>query len=110
VSCIGYGLRDETRDTVNTDHRATFITTGESQIHARECHVYQVSIPAPLRGPADEFVIRIEVTLSYIAQPCRTRRNLRRYLSTWVDWKSSKLGEGLNEFCSRVMKDEEICC
>ena len=42
-----------------------------------------------------------------MAQPRRTRRNLRRYLSTWVDWKSSKLGEGLTTFRARAMKDEE---
>ena len=98
IRCIGYGIPDETRATVNTDHRTTFITTGETPIHARECHIYQVPIPPQLRGQADEFDIRIEVTLSYVAQPRRTRRNLRRYLSTWVDWKSSKLGEGTRRF------------
>jgi hypothetical protein len=82
------------------------ITSGEAAIHARECHIYQVPIPAELRGPADEFDIRVEVTLSYVAQPRRTRRNLRRYLSTWVDWKSSKLGEGLNDFRARALKEE----
>jgi hypothetical protein len=45
--------------------------------------------------------------VSYVAQPRRTRRNLRRYLSTWVDWKSSKLGEGINDFRVRALKDEE---
>lgn len=107
IRCIGYGLPDEVRATVNTDHRTTFITSGETPIHARECHIYQVLIPPQLRGQADEFDIRIEVTLSYVAQPRRTRRNLRRYLSTWVDWKSSKLGEGLSDFRVRAMKDEE---
>ncbi|HBP89969.1 MAG TPA: protease [Nitrospiraceae bacterium] len=107
IRCIGYGLPDEDRATVNTDHRTTFITTGETPIHARECHIYQIPIPPQLRGQADEFDIRIEVTLSYVAQPRRTRRNLRRYLSTWVDWKSSKLGEGLSDFRVRAMKDEE---
>jgi hypothetical protein len=41
------------------------------------------------------------------AQPRRTRRMLRRYLSTWVDWKSSKLGEGLKDFCARALKFPE---
>jgi subtilase family protein len=107
IRCIGYGIPNEGRATVNTDHRTTFITTGEARIHARECHVYQVPIPPELRGQADEFDIRIDVTLSYVAQPRRTRRNLRRYLSTWVDWKSSKLGEGLDDFRARAMKEEE---
>jgi len=107
IRWIGYGLPNETRATVNTDHRTTFVTSGEIPIRAYECHVYQVPIPAELRGPADEFDIRVEVTLSYVAQPRRTRRNLRRYLSTWVDWKSSRLGEGLNNFRARAMKEEE---
>lgn len=102
---LGFGIPDEVRATTNTDHRTTLITTGETEIHAGGCHVYQVPIPAELRQQADEFDIRIDVTLSYVAQPRRTRRNLRRYLSTWVDWKASKLGEGLHDFRVRAMKD-----
>jgi hypothetical protein len=105
VRCLGYGIPDEDRATSNTDHRTTLITAGESEIHARECHIYQVPIPRELRQQADEFEIRIDVTLSYVAQPRRTRRHLRRYLSTWVDWKASHLGEGLNDFRVRAMKD-----
>ncbi|MDR3567112.1 MAG: S8 family peptidase [Syntrophobacteraceae bacterium] len=107
IRSIGYGIPDETRSTVNTDHRTTLITSGETHIHTGECHVYQVPIPAPLRRQSDEFEIRIDVTLSYVAQPRRTRRNLRHYLSTWLDWKTSKLGEGINDFRIRVMKDTE---
>lgn len=107
IRCIGFGIPDETRATVNTDHRTTFITSSETPIHAGECHIYQVPIPAALRQQADEYDIRIDVTLSYVAQPRRTRRNLRRYLSTWVDWVTSKLGEGINDFRVRAMKDEE---
>ena len=107
IRCIGFGIPDETRATVNTDHRTTFITSAETPIHAGECHIYQVPIPAALRQQADEYDIRIDITLSYVAQPRRTRRNLRRYLSTWVDWVTSKLGEGLNDFRVRAMKDEE---
>jgi hypothetical protein len=107
IRCIGYGIPDEARATTNTDHRTTLITTGEVSIHASECHIYQVPIPPELRGQADEFDIRIDVTLSYVARPRRTRRNLRRYLSTWVDWKSSKLGEGINDFRVRALRNEE---
>ena len=107
IRCIGYGIPDQDAACTNTDYRSTFITSGEALIHARECHVYQVPIPPELRGPADEFDIRVEATLSYVAQPRRTRRNLRRYLSTWVDWKSSKLGEGINDFRVRALKEEE---
>jgi hypothetical protein len=107
IRCIGYGIPDETRATLNTDHRTTLITSGETEIRARECHIYQVPIPAEMRMPGHEFDIRVEVTLSYVAQPRRTRRNLRRYLSTWMDWNSSKLGEGLDDFRVRALKDEE---
>lgn len=107
IRTIGYGIPNQEAATLNTDHRTTLITSGETMIHARECHVYQVPIPPQLRGQADEFDIRIEATLSYVAQPRRTRRHLRRYLSTWVDWKSSKLGEGINDFRVRALKEEE---
>ena len=103
--CLGFGVPDEARATTNTDHRTTLITSGEIKISAGECHIYQVPIPAEMRQQADEFDIRLEVTMSYVAQPRRTRRNLRRYLSTWVDWKTSKLGEGLHDFRVRAMKD-----
>ena len=107
IRYLGYGIPDESRATGNTDHRTTFITNAETPIRAGECHVYQVPIPEVLRRPADEFDVRIEVTLSYVAQPRRTRRYLRRYLSTWVDWKSSSLGEGLTDFRARAIKDTE---
>ena len=108
LSSIGYGLPDTARATSNTDHRTTLITRGDVSIGARECHMYQVPIPPELRQQADEFDIRIDVTLSWVAVPRRTRRNLRRYLSTWVDWKSSKLGEGLQDFRARALKEEEL--
>lgn len=107
IRYLGYGIPDAARATTNSDHRVTLITSGETPIRARECHIYQVPVPAELRRQADEFDIRVEVALSYVAQPRRTRRHLRRYLSTWVDWKSSKLGEGLNDFRLRALKDQE---
>lgn len=99
-------MPDASRATSNTDYRATFITTGEKSIKARDCHIYQVPIPPQLRRPADDYDVRIEVTLSYVARPRRTRRNLRRYLSTWLDWKSSRLGEDINDFRLRALKEE----
>jgi hypothetical protein len=107
IRCIGFGVPDETRATVNDDHRTTLITSGETRIQARECHIYQVPIPSEMRGQATEYDIRIEVTLSYAAQPRRTRRHIRRYLSTWVDWKSSRLREKITNFRVRAMKEED---
>jgi hypothetical protein len=108
IRYLGFGIPDEGRATANSDHRTTFITNGEASMGPAECHIYQIPIPAEIRGQADEFDIRIEVTLSYVAQPRRTRRNVRRYLSTWLDWKSSRLGEGIDDFRVRAMKDESI--
>jgi hypothetical protein len=106
IQWIGFGRPDASRATTNTDHRTTFITSGLSAIHARECHIFQIPIPPQLRGAGDEYDIRIDVTLSYAAQPRRTRRNLRRYLSTWVDWKSNKLGESIDNFRVRCLKED----
>jgi hypothetical protein len=89
-------------------NRACFTepSSGEIRICAGECDVYQVPIPETLRSPGYDYDVLIEVTLSYVAQPRRTRRNLRRYLSTWVDWKSSKLGESIESFRRRALKDQ----
>ena len=107
IRWIGFGLPDESRATTNTDYRTTLITSGTSKIKAGECHVYQIPIPSKMRGPAEDFDIRIDVTLSFVAQPRRTRRKLSRYLSTWVDWKSSKLGESIDTLVGRAIKDYE---
>ena len=55
----------------------------------------------------DEYEIRIDVTLSYVAQPKRTRRSTKRYLSTWLEWKSSRLGQSVEDFRSKALKDQE---
>ena len=111
---IGYGVPDLERAATNSDYRTTLIAgkdprynDRELRIRAGEAHIFQVPIPAAMRSQADEYDILIEVTLSYAAQPRRTRRNLRRYLSTWVDWKSSKLGEAIESFRLRALKDQE---
>jgi hypothetical protein len=105
IRCLGYGLPDVSRATTNTDHRTTFITSGPVSIKALGAHIYQVPIPEELRGAGSEYDIRIEVTLSYVAQPRRTRRHLRRYLSTWVDWIGSSLGESIASFRVRALKE-----
>ena len=38
--------------------------------------------------------------------PDGTRRHLRRYLSTWVDWKSSNCGEPLRNFVNGHPRQE----
>ncbi len=102
---IGFGIPDLARATSNTEFRVTLISNGEHRVRSKEAHIFQVPIPAALRSPGDDFNIRIDVTLSYVAKPRRTRRQIRKYLSTWVDWKSSNLGESVGSFKKRVLRD-----
>jgi hypothetical protein len=46
-------------------------------------------IPNELQSPAQEF----DITLSYKAEPRRTRRDKCKYLSTWLHWECSQKGE-----------------
>jgi hypothetical protein len=105
IRTLGYGIPNLERATTNTDFRTTLITSGEKAIRARACDIYQVPLPDSLRRPGYEYDVLIEVTLSYVAQPRRTRRKSRRYLSTWLDWKSSNLGESISSFRARALKD-----
>ncbi|AMV40958.1 Subtilase family protein (plasmid) [Planctomyces sp. SH-PL62] len=107
VRRIGYGVPDMERATTNSEFRTTLITSGDKDIKAGGCHVYQVPIPDEVRRPGQEFDVLVEVTLSYAAEPRRTRRNRRRYLSTWVDWKSSYQNEDISEFRTRALKPKD---
>ncbi|MFM7405375.1 MAG: hypothetical protein ACKO3K_01570 [Cuspidothrix sp.] len=71
-------------------------------------HIYQVQLPDILRSPGEEFEILLEITLSYKAQPRRTRRNRRKYLSTWLDWDCSKKGEDKQHFLGRMLANYQI--
>jgi hypothetical protein len=102
---IGYGLPNVDRALGNSPHRITLMTTGERRIVAKQAHVYQVKLPEELRSPGERFRILVEVTLSYKAQPRRTRRNRRKYLSAWLDWECSKKGEDPKRFLARVLKE-----
>ncbi|MCY9666697.1 S8 family peptidase [Paenibacillus alginolyticus] len=101
---IGYGIPDVIRSTENSPNRITLITTGDVQIKGKQVHIYEVKIPEELRRPGNSYDIRIDVTLSYKAQPRRTRRNRQRYLSTWLEWEVSKLDESSTSFASRMLE------
>jgi hypothetical protein len=108
IQRIGYGIPSMERATSNSDYRVTYITQDDGAIAAGSCHIYQVKIPSKLRGPSNEFDVRIDVTLSYTASPRRTRRNVRGYLSTCVDWTTNRKGETMAAFASRtILNDEE---
>lgn len=101
---IGYGIPDIERATSNNDFRTTFITHQEREICAEECHVYQIPIPEQLSRPGADYDVLVEVTLSYSAEPRRTRRNKSGYLSVWLDWLSNKKGESRESFLTRALK------
>ena len=103
---LGFGMPDLDRATTNTNFRTTFITHNEQSLGPGDCHIYQVPIPPVLRSPADEFDIRIDVTLSYAAAPRRTRRTRQGYLATWLDWISSGRGEPFSDFRDRAVKGD----
>jgi hypothetical protein len=102
---IGYGIPSLDRALGNAPNRITLITRGEKRIKARQAHIYQVKMPEELRSQGEELEILVEVTLSYKAQPRRTRRNRRKYLSTWLDWDCSKIGEEPDSFLARILKE-----
>ena len=102
---IGYGIPNIDRALGNSPNRITLITRGNRPIKAKEAHVYQVKLPEGLRSQGEEYEILVEVTLSYKAQPRRTRRNRRKYLSTWLDWDCSKKGENPEKFLARILKE-----
>jgi hypothetical protein len=104
---IGYGIPNLERAISNTDYRITLITKGETRIRAKDAHIYQVQLPETLISQGDDFDYLVEITLSYKAQPRRTRRHKRKYLSTWLDWECSKRGENAESFKQRVLKEYE---
>jgi hypothetical protein len=107
LKLMGYGLPSLERATENTSTRVTLITPQAIDIQNQELHLYTVSIPEELRNRADDLQLRIDVTLSYSSLPRRTRANRRGYLATWLDWRSSGLGEPMDVFQSRVSAGEE---
>lgn len=108
IRLIGYGLPNLERALGNTPNRITLITQGEKKLKARQAHIYEVKLPKQLRSQGEELEILVEITLSYKAQPRRTRRNRRKYLSTWLDWDCSKKGENPENFLARILKEYDV--
>jgi hypothetical protein len=102
LRCIGFGLPNLDRATHNNEYRVTLITPEIAEIGEKEAHIYSINIPDELKAVGDDFDILIEVTLSYAANPRRTRRHIKGYLSTWVDWISSRQGETPDIFVKRI--------
>ncbi|EMN02692.1 S8 family peptidase [Leptospira noguchii] len=102
LSLMGYGLPSLDRSLDNAPNRITFVAEGF--IRPKHAHVYKVMIPEELRSPGDSYSYLIEVSLTYKARVRRTRRGTKSYVSSWVDWLSSKLGEKDEVFKSRAVQ------
>lgn len=107
VRKIGYGVPDLSRATENSNYRVTFITTEDQTLRAKECIVFGVPIPESMRRPGADFDVRVDVTLSYAAEPRRTRSSRRGYLGVWLDWRASKQDEPFDGFLARAIKEME---
>jgi hypothetical protein len=105
IKLYGYGIPDVNRATGNTENRITFIAS--DFIAPKQAKLYSVNIPKSIRSAGDNYDILIEFTLSYKANPRRTRMKTKSYLSTWVDWSSSKIGQSFEQFKIQVIKDLE---
>lgn len=108
---IGYGIPSRQRALSNNEYRVTLFADKMS-IYANNAHVYKVPIPDVIRNVGEDYDILIEITLSYNASSRRTRRRIKGYLSTWLDWCTSRLGEDYDTFKNRVFetgkKDDEL--
>jgi hypothetical protein len=100
IRMYGYGIPSKSRATQNFAQRITL--TAESTISAKQAEIYTIRIPKELSRVGDEYDILIEVTLAFTSKTRRTRRQTKSYLSTWLDWQSSKFGENYNQFKTRV--------
>lgn len=105
IKQFGYGLPSLERVTKNSERRISFYNTGS--IKAEEGHIYLLKLPEKLFNQGDEYDILIEVTLAYTAKVRRTRQKTKSYLSTWLDWATSKIDEPFNDFKEYVLKEIE---
>lgn len=102
ICLLGNGIPDKVRASENSERRITLIAEGE--ISAREAQIYTVKLPEEIRRPGNEYEILMEVTLTFMASPRRSRQRTNQYLSTWVDWQSSKYSESYLQFKKRITK------
>lgn len=105
---IGYGIPDVERATHNDEYRITLITPELLELGDNEAHIFRIPIPEELSIVGEDFDILVEVTLSYAANPRRTRRYVKGYLSTWLDWCCSRMGESTDTFSRRILKTGSI--
>ncbi|WP_138989663.1 S8 family peptidase [Larkinella sp. C7] len=98
----GYGIPSKTRALGNQPNRATLFAS--DSLSGSKAHIYTVAIPEEIRRQGDEYSVLLEITLAFKAKPRRTRRKTNSYLSTWLSWESTKIGESYDEFAQRVVE------
>ncbi|MCE2893675.1 MAG: S8 family peptidase [Flammeovirgaceae bacterium] len=103
IKSFGYGVPNLHRALENSERRVTLVNSGS--VAPKKANVYLVKIPEQMRGPAEDYDVLMEVTLAFMAEPRRTRRRTNSYLSTWLDWHSSKHNETHDQFCARILKN-----
>jgi hypothetical protein len=104
---FGYGIPDQARALNNNSKRITLYSNGI--LNAKRADVFSVMVPPEVNRPGFDFDVLVECTLSYKANPRRTRMRTNSYLSHWLDWRTSKIGESFEEFQDRIINinDEE---
>ena len=102
---FGYGLPKVNRALNNNPQRITLYSNGE--LNAKHADIYSVKVPAEVNRPGEEIDVLIEITLSYKANPRRTRMRTNSYLSHWLDWRTSKMGEPFDVFQARIINLDE---
>jgi len=107
VRTMGYGVVDADKALGNDEFRICLVQDGDQRISQRQTHLYKIVIPEEIRAPENEALVRVSVTLSYSARPRRTRRSIKRYYSSWVDWKSSRRNESFDSLAARAWKDAD---
>lgn len=105
---IGYGIPDVHRSISNNEYRITLITPTLMELGDNEAHIFQIPIPEELSSIGEDYDILIEITLSYAANPRRTRRHIKGYLSTWLDWCCSRIGESAETFAQRIFETGSV--
>lgn len=105
---IGYGIPDVERATHNNEYRITLVTPTLLELADNEAHIFKVPIPEELSTVGEDYDILVEITLSYAANPRRTRRYVKSYLSTWLDWCCSRIGETAETFARRIFETGSI--
>lgn len=105
LRAFGYGIPDLNRALNNSLYRITFIAEGCVAPH--QANLYSVKVPSEISRAGTNYDVLLEVTLTYTAEPRRTRRRLKSYFGAWLTWESSKLGEKFEDFSTRILKDME---